>query len=207
VAVNPQGLLLDLDGTLADSLGVMRAVYAQYVTNFGGAPSEAEFNSLNGPPLRKIIEILKQTYAIPNSVDELYALYNQFIDEAYDAVKPNEGALALLEAARKNLCKIGIVTSNSRVRTERWIKIAKIDGYIDFIVSGEEVTKGKPDPEPYLMGIGKIGAPADLVVGVEDSRQGLQSVIASGARAYGLNIEAQGASTIPSLSALGGLLW
>jgi HAD superfamily hydrolase (TIGR01509 family) len=205
--LNPKALLLDLDGTLADSLGVMRAVYERYVTHFGGAPSEMEFNRLNGPPLKEIVRILKETYTLTPSHDELYALYNQFIDEAYDGVQPNEGGRSLLDLAKTNLCIVGIVTSNSRARTERWLRISELEKFVDFMVTGEDVKKGKPDPEPYLIGVQKAGVPSDLVAGVEDSAQGLQSVIASGIHAYGFNIEAQGAVRVSSLSALSALLW
>ena len=46
-----RALMLDLDGTLADSLGAMRGVYDRFLDVFGVAGNDAEFARLNGPPL------------------------------------------------------------------------------------------------------------------------------------------------------------
>src|SRR4051812_10069840 len=46
-AVVVRALLLDFDGTLADSLSAMRRVYERFVTDLGGAPSNREFDAFN----------------------------------------------------------------------------------------------------------------------------------------------------------------
>src|SRR5688572_8005467 len=57
-------LLLDFDGTLADSLGVMRSVYDQFLLSHDKEPSDAEFESLNGPPLFEVVRRLKCTHGL-----------------------------------------------------------------------------------------------------------------------------------------------
>ena len=65
------GLFLDLDGTLADSLGVMREIYERFLAEFGRAGSPEEFDRLNGPSLSDVLEILKRDHYLTPSADEL----------------------------------------------------------------------------------------------------------------------------------------
>src|SRR5271166_2066937 len=57
-----RGLFLDLDGTLADSLGVLRRVYFCFLREFNQEGSDAEFDRLNGPKLSEIVGALQKKY-------------------------------------------------------------------------------------------------------------------------------------------------
>jgi phosphoglycolate phosphatase-like HAD superfamily hydrolase len=62
-----RGLFLDLDGTLADSLGVLRRSYFRFLREFNQEGSDAEFDRLNGPKLSEIIGTLQREYHLPRS--------------------------------------------------------------------------------------------------------------------------------------------
>jgi beta-phosphoglucomutase-like phosphatase (HAD superfamily) len=54
------------------------------------------------------------------------------------------------------------------------------------LVTGDEVTHGKPHPEPYLVAAGLLGVPIEECVAIEDSGPGITSALASGARTLGV---------------------
>src|SRR6478609_4603097 len=93
------GLLIDLDGTLADSLSVMRSVYSRFLSHLGKSGSETEFQRLNGPPLPEIVAELARMHAIDSPVDSLLEIYWKLVDDVYMKVLPRQGAAELLRTA------------------------------------------------------------------------------------------------------------
>ncbi len=178
------GLFLDLDGTLADNLGIMRQVYDLFLQSHGHAGSDAEFESFNGPPLARIIEMMQQRYALPGGHAVLYQSYQDLIDSLYFQAPPMPGAADMLARAKSSGWIVYIVSSNSRARILRWLETAGISGYIDGIVSSEDITNGKPSPEPYLKALQLSGCAVDSSIAVEDSAQGVQAALAAGLRTH-----------------------
>jgi sugar-phosphatase len=79
---------------------------------------------------------------------------------------------------------VGIVTSNSTARTSSWLATVGFSHLIDFIVAGDEVKRGKPHPEPYLLAAERAACPQSSIVAVEDSVLGAQSAMRAGLRTY-----------------------
>ena len=181
---NIQALLLDLDGTLANSIAIMQNVYSFFLEEFGIKASKVEFSVLNGPSLFEVVHRLKQSYDLPGSLDTLYLRYCTILDQAYSKVFPNPGARELLESAKLENCKVGIVTSNSKPRTQNWLSSVKLFDLVDFIISSEDVKHCKPDPEPYHLAINHTKCSAENIIAVEDSPQGALSAINAGLFTY-----------------------
>jgi beta-phosphoglucomutase len=203
--LTPRAILLDLDGTLADSLSVMRLAYQMFLKQFGRTPTDDEFDSLNGPPLLQVVRHLKISHALSGDVDVLLENYFGLIDHAYCNVKPGFGAVDLLLKAQKHHCIIGVVTSNTRKRTQFWLETVCLAHMIDFIVSGDEVKQGKPHPEPYIIASKKTSCKLNQIVAIEDSLQGAQSAIGAGLKTLVIGAETtgyswpQGVEPVPSL--------
>ena len=167
--IDPLALLIDLDGTLADSLSVMREAYQVFLDDFQVCGTDAEFASLNGPPLKEVVRRLKVTHGLTHEVEQLTARYFEIIDRLYGDVSPTHGARQLLSTAQSQNCRVAVVTSNSSERTSAWLSRVGLTGFVDFIVSGEQVKYGKPDPEPYLLASQIVDCPVDRIVAIEDS--------------------------------------
>src|SRR5215475_8373713 len=135
-------LFLDLDGTLADSLHVMRAAYAEFLRRFGRPADDSEFASLNGPPLAEVVRRLREAHGLPGDLDRLVAAYQSIVDGAYAGVAPTAGAPELLTAAKREGWIVGVVTSSSARRTRQWLQQTGLAGYVDFVVAGEDTSRG-----------------------------------------------------------------
>lgn len=190
-----RALLLDLDGTLADSLGIMKAVYRRFMKGEGRTPTDAEFDRLNGPPLAECIRILKDTHGLAGAFADLLERYQALIEEVYGTVAPSAGARALLEAAKARGWKVGVVTSNTETRTRAWLAQAGLDGLVDVVVGGEvvrsarakpRVVRGKPAPDPYLAALKHLGIAAADACAVEDSPAGAIAARAAGIPTFAL---------------------
>ena len=175
-----RALLLDLDGTLADSLGVMKIVYRRFMESLGRTPSDAEFDRLNGPPIAECVRIIKDTHALRAPEAELLARYQALVEEVYGTVPPSAGARELLAAAKARGWTTGVVTSNGEARARAWLAGAGLDGSIDLVVGGDTVRRGKPAPDPYLAALARAGVAANAALAVEDSPAGATAARAAG---------------------------
>jgi HAD superfamily hydrolase (TIGR01509 family) len=212
--LHPRAILLDLDGTLADSLPVLRLAYRRFLEQFGAAASNGEFESINGPPLAEIVRTLKAAHGLEEDEKVLLDSYLDGIERIYANVAPSPGAGCLLQKARANGCTIGIVTSNSAKRAWAWLEAVNYRQFVDFIVSGDQVTRGKPDPEPYRLASERASHPPSTIVAVEDSIQGARSAVGAGLKTYAVAEGAgpgdswpAGVELVPSLGCLATRLW
>nr|CRH06473.1 Putative inorganic diphosphatase [Candidatus Magnetococcus massalia] len=205
-----RALLLDLDGTLADSLQLVRQCYFSYLQRFGATGSMEEFQSLNGPPLALVVAKLKQAHALPGSQSELLNSYRQEIALQYRQVQPMAGALTLVTQAHEKGWSIGVVTSNQRSIIQPWLARHQIWPMVATLVCGEDVQHGKPHPEPYLTALGQLHCEASQSLAVEDSPQGASAATAAGVATWGVGFSTDAppdgwppvAGFIPGLEAL-----
>ena len=181
-----RALLLDLDGTLADSLGVMRKAYAMLLSEHSRRPSDEEFDRLNGPPLAECARRLRQAHDLAPSVDMLVARWFELIAKEYLEVRPAVGAAELLRAAKDARWLTAVVTSNGEALASRWLAAAGLADLIDDVVGGAAVSRGKPAPDPYLEAMRRLRVEPGRCVAVEDSPVGAQAAQAAGALTFGL---------------------
>lgn len=180
------GLFLDLDGTLADSLPVLRGVYDRFLARFGHSGTAAGFAAVDGPVLSAIVEGLKRTHGLIPEVAELEDVYVGFIHDAYDAVPPAPGARALIGRARRAGWRIAVVTSGREDIAGRWLERSGLAADIDLLVGAGAVVRHKPDPEPYRHALAHTGCAAALSAAVEDSPRGIAAAHGAGLSVFAM---------------------
>lgn len=197
------GLLLDMDGTLIDSGPAVERSWNQLLRELG---TDLEFGAeQHGKPARQVLgELLPelgeaQLDAAHRRVEEL-----EIEDVDGIVVLPGtERLLRELDAAAEELGRQTwtIVTSCTRPLFEaRWARtgLATPDG----LVTADQVTRGKPDPEPYLLGAERIGADPTACIVIEDSLGGLRSGAAAGARTIAVTSTTPAGDLAPLADAL-----
>ena len=123
---------------------------------------------------------LQALYGLSGTEAGLLVVYNQLMDEAYREVLPTAGAKELLETAAKKGWTLTLVTSNSARRARSWLAQVGYSTLLNFLVSGEEVERGKPWPDLYQAALTRSGCPAAESLAVEDNLQGAQAALAAG---------------------------
>ena len=179
-----RALFADLDGTLADSVNVLRDVYRDFMRRMGRPESDTEFERLKGPPLVEVVSQLRRSHGLGQSEAELLRLYRALVDAAYATVATMPHAAEVLTAAKRSGWIVGIVTSNGTERTRAWLERTRLLPQVDLVVSGDDVSRGKPDPEPYRRAIERAKADPSLSIAVEDSPQGASAARAAGLRTF-----------------------
>ena len=152
-------VLFDLDGTLVDSIElIVAAALNAFACRPGPSPTEAQIRNTIGRPL--------PTTFGPWLVDDddlpfLIAKYREYqlehhdrLTNAYDGIV---GAVGELHVAG---CRMGIVTSKVGFMAQRALEHCGLAGYMECLVGSDSTEKHKPDPEPVLLALDRLGSTA-----------------------------------------------
>src|SRR5579871_5763680 len=172
--LNCEALLFDLDGVLIDSTPAVARVWTKWAIEHGFDPAEVVARAHGRPSITTVSEYL------PNSDHEAE---NREVErremEDLQGVVPLPGALDLLASLPTD--RWTIVTSCTRPLAEVRIKAAGLPVPRKMITSND-ITHGKPNPEPFLKGAALLGFPAEQCVVFEDVPAGVRAGKGSGAR-------------------------
>ena len=174
-----RGLLLDLDGTLADTLPMLRRVYMRFLSDLGRQGDDAGFEEINGPPLHQVVAILKERHGIETAVEQLVPHYLDLVRASYLDALPSAGANELLSAATQSGWSCAVVTSNSEPLTRQWLARYDLACFIVDVIGKESVRVGKPHPEPYLLALARLQCKSEDAIAVEDSAAGVSAATAA----------------------------
>ncbi len=169
-----EALLFDMDGVLINSTPAVARVWRQWAVERGFNPEEVVARAHGRPSLTTVKEYLPHAdHQAENREIERREI------EDLEGVVPLPGALELL--SRLPIDRWTIVTSCTRPLAEVRIRAAGLPMPAKLITSND-ITNGKPHPDPYLKGAAKLGlAPAECVV-LEDVPAGVRSGKAAGAK-------------------------
>jgi len=167
-------LLFDLDGVLIDSTPAVARVWARWATEHGLNPEEVVGRAHGRPSLTTVSEYL------PNSDHEAE---NREVERReiadIEGIIPLPGALDLLASLPEN--RWTIVTSCTRSLAEVRIKAAGLP-LPKKLITSNDITHGKPHPEPYLKGASILGFPVSECIVIEDAPAGIRAGKAAGAK-------------------------
>lgn len=176
-------VLFDLDGTLADTVELILISYRHTMgVHLDSVPDDDRFLETIGTPLPEQLRDFARNEEERLAMLATYVAYQRTLHD--DMVRPFPGALDVMQELRVRGSRVGIVTSKGRSIADRTIQVCGFTDLVDFVVCGNEVTHGKPHPEPVLLAMHELGVAAtpDQVVFVGDSPHDLRAGRKAGAR-------------------------
>lgn len=187
ITPRPAAVLWDFDGTLVDTEPLWFEAEGEFMRSHGGTWSDELAHELIGVPLpigaRRLVGALEeQGHASDMAPDEVVSFLVNRVSTRLSAgaIEWRPGARELLEGLRAEGVRCALVSMSFRELLQ--IVVDQLpEGTFDVIVAGDEVERGKPDPEPYLTAASHLGVDVTECIVVEDSPTGTAAGVASGA--------------------------
>ncbi|MEU2501307.1 HAD family hydrolase [Streptomyces pseudogriseolus] len=174
MTIHAHALLFDNDGTLVSSLESVNRCWTRWAVEYGLTAEDFARVELHGRPAAEIAADLLPAHVVPQAVARIEDLEVEDVAGGGVRLLPGtEEFLAGLPAERW-----AVVTSATRRLAE--VRLAAVGILPKTLIAADDITRGKPDPEPYLLAARTLGVdPADCVV-FEDAPAGLQAGRAAG---------------------------
>jgi beta-phosphoglucomutase len=179
-----KAVVFDMDGVLIDArewhyeslnraLGLLGYEITRYehLTTYDGLPTKRKLRMLSverGLPeeLHGFLNALKQQYTL------------ELVSTRCKPVFHHQYALSQLKASGYRL---GVASNSVRRTVEEMMERSDLMRYLDVMISNEDVSRPKPDPEMYLAAMDRLGVQPEETVIVEDNENGVKAATAAGA--------------------------
>jgi sugar-phosphatase len=176
------GFLFDMDGVLVDSTPAVARVWSRWGSLHGFDPVWATKMAHGRPSLFTLQELL------PEAGREVHRRENDWLEQAeiedVEDVVALPGTVELLSALPPG--QFAVVTSATRKLAEVRLEAGGLLRFAQNMVTFDDITRGKPDPEPYLKGAARLQIRPEKCVVIEDAPSGVRSGKAAGARVIAL---------------------
>lgn len=167
--------IFDMDGVLLDSPSLnwqaMNRILANYNVNI---PTE-DVNKYLGRTLHDQVTQFNSDFDLQLDYDEFKAATDDIKKELFASIAPKEGVVELLKNLKESGVPSAVATSMPRDLTEQRLRTAGLLDYFDVVVTEEDVTHHKPNPEVFQKAAEQLGATSSHCVVFEDAPSGIQA--------------------------------
>jgi HAD superfamily hydrolase (TIGR01509 family) len=215
-AMNLKAVIFDMDGLLLDTERIALSTFIEACREYHFEPDLRIYDRCIGTTYARTQEILISRYGKDSPFDAVSKLWEKRYDEETldKPVLLKVGARSLLRYLGTKGMKKAVVTSSSQAHAIRKLANAGILDCFQFVLCGDQISKGKPDPEIYLTACQKIGEKPPMCLALEDSDNGVRSAIKAGLKVIqvpdlkepSVEIKALGHRIVKSLVEVEGLL-
>ena len=173
----------DLDGVLADSEPWWNQIDAKLLAEHGISYRGEYHRNVLGVSYRLAVEFYKNTFHISASVEELMRRRGEIaIDFFANRVGLFPSTKTTLEQLREMKLHLALATSSVSASARPFLERTGIRSLFDVIVTGDEVKRGKPDPDIYLQTAKQLAIAPDACLVIEDALAGVAAAKAANMR-------------------------
>lgn len=179
-----QGVLFDLDGVLIDSHVQHEGAWESWAREMGRKLPDGFFKKSFGKRNEEIIPHMLGWAKDPREVARMSwrkeEIYRELV--ARDGLHPLPGVRRLLDELRGAGLPCAVASSTPRENLDAVMRLTGLGGFFAAVLTGSDVTAGKPDPEVFLKAAEGLGVPPASSVVVEDAHAGIEAGLAAGCR-------------------------
>lgn len=174
----PRAVVFDLDGTLIDSEALVKEAHFAACAELGVTMTDAQFLSLVGLHREANDLQLKGYYGEDFPLEHFIGLTRAHVGDRVAPLKA--GAVDLMDALDEVALPFALATSSRRPWVDKHFAAHRLGTRFRAVVTRQDVTEGKPHPEPYLHASKLLGVEPQNVLALEDSYAGVTSAYAAG---------------------------
>lgn len=182
-------VIFDMDGLLTDSQPAWYEAIKEFLFKRKLKYTPSMSNRVMGSGHRETIKLFKKQMGLKGDTEGLVLeMREHFFRHFMQEPEIMDGVKELLEFLKGQKYALSVATSTApRSKVIEIFKALRIKNYFKAITTGDEIAKGKPDPQIYILTAKKLGVkPSDCLV-LEDAVNGVISGKAAGMKVYGVN--------------------
>ena len=169
-----RAVIFDLDGVLADSEPWWNQIDAKLLAEYGVTYRGEYHRNVLGVSYRVAVEFYKNAFHIAAPVEELMRRRGEIATEFFaKGVDLFPSAKATLEQLREMKLHLAVATSSVSNSARPFLERTGIARFFETIITGDEIGRGKPHPDIYLLTAEKLGVPASACLVIEDALSGI----------------------------------
>ncbi|MEZ7766121.1 HAD family phosphatase [Haemophilus parahaemolyticus] len=181
-----QAIIFDMDGVIVDTEFLEYDLQAQFIESIKEhhrTLTSLESAEVVGKGLAEIPEIVKKLSGSSLPLEEIKQRYFEFFKQLFSTADYRSifraDIVKIIEFAKQNQIKLAVASSSHLEHIQNILTECGIIRDFDFIVSGEQFERSKPDPTIYRYTLEKLGVQAESAVAIEDSFFGIQAAQAA----------------------------
>jgi beta-phosphoglucomutase len=177
-----------MDGTIVNTATQHFKAWQEVFRSRGVAFSRADFRKGFGLRNDDIIREVLGPESPPEDIASISHKKTDIFRESVhrEGIDPMPGAIELLSALHERGIPMAVASSAPRQNTEAFLKMLGIESFFQAIVSGDEVARGKPDPQIFILAAEKLNAEPSCCAVIEDAVGGVAAARAAGMRSVGV---------------------
>jgi HAD superfamily hydrolase (TIGR01509 family) len=176
----PRALLLDLDGTIADTLPHIFDAYRHAVAPWvERPPTDAEVEATFGPAERECLARMVPSADLDEAEERFHSYYEGHHGRGVRVVA---GIAGVIDHARSLGWRVGVFTGKGRRSARFTLAELGLWGPVEHLVSSDDVSRPKPDPEGVYRASEALGVPVGQILLAGDSPADVQAGREAGAR-------------------------
>lgn len=179
-----EAVIFDMDGLLLDTESLAMAALVSAGQALGYDMKEEFCYLMIGAPADKCRALVTEKYGSDFPLERYFTTQEVHLRDLVEAGKMQlkTGVIEILDELDQRGLKRAIATSSSRSRTDHHLQLAGIGHRFEHIVTRDDVTRGKPNPDPYLKAAALLGVAPERCLALEDSYNGVRAAVAAGMR-------------------------
>ena len=171
-----KAFIFDFDGVIADSVYAHFAAERDILKRFGIHFSLDQYkNEYTGMPVRQIFDKILKIHNKTANLDEIVREKILAVESNANEVKPIDGIQEILRFLKEKGYHIGLASGANRSFVNIVLKNLNLENYFEAVLTLEDSSKGKPDPDIFLKAATVLGFPPSECVVVEDGVLGMQA--------------------------------
>jgi HAD superfamily hydrolase (TIGR01509 family) len=180
--IDLKAIIFDMDGLLLDSEAISLSTFLEACREHDIDPDLNVYYRCIGTVFARTREIFLEGYGSGFPLESICASWRlKYQDETTKKPVPlKTGVLEILLYLHSQKLPRVVVTSSRWQNAYKKLTNAGIAGYFEFILGGDQISKGKPDPEIYLTACNRLNLAPDFCLALEDSDNGVRAAHSAG---------------------------
>lgn len=181
-------VVFDMDGVIIDSEGLHARADAEILLRYGVSVPEEAWSDIFGMRSDEGLRHILDRYGNGSEDADRIVIEkrDRYLELAEESLHLIPGVEAFIMRCRQKSFRMAVATSGRAAYQLPLLDRFGLRSWFDVIVTGDEVTHGKPHPEPYLLAASRLGLDPAACLVIEDADNGIRSAKAAGCAVVGL---------------------